>query len=176
MNKNYYAIIPANVRYDKELRANAKLLYGEITALCNEKGYCWANNHYFAELYGVEKETISRWIGQLEKKGYIDTEIKYKGNTREVQERRIYISVVSSKGIDKKINNPMTKKSRGIDEKVKGYCPNSQEGIDEKVNNPMTKKSRIILQDNNTFNTTTNTTVKKDVDGGCVEDYEKTKK
>lgn len=31
-HRSYYAIIPANVRYDKRLKPNTKLLYGEITA------------------------------------------------------------------------------------------------------------------------------------------------
>lgn len=32
---SYYAIIPATVRYLKVLKANEKLLYGEITSLSN---------------------------------------------------------------------------------------------------------------------------------------------
>ncbi len=81
MQKSYYAIIPANVRYDKDLTPNAKLLYGEITALCNEKGYCWATNHYFAELYGVSTVSISKWIKALVDKGYINSRVEYeKGN------------------------------------------------------------------------------------------------
>lgn len=72
---NYYAIIPANVRYDKELSPNAKLLYGEITALCNEKGYCWANNSYFAELYSTSDRQIQRLIKNLIEKKYISVQL-----------------------------------------------------------------------------------------------------
>ena len=73
--KSYYAIIPANVRYDADLTPNAKLLYGEITALCNEKGYCWAKNKYFAELYSTSEKSITRWIKNLTDKGYIQTDV-----------------------------------------------------------------------------------------------------
>ena len=69
--RNYYAIIPATVRYDKDLTANAKLLYGEITALCNDKGYCWANNSYFMDLYNCTERSIQILLKQLSKKGYI---------------------------------------------------------------------------------------------------------
>ena len=92
-NRSYYAIIPANVRYDKNLSANAKLLYGEITALCNEKGYCWATNEYFAELYGVSKVSISKWISALENNGYITRKIVYKEGTKEILNR--YLSIVN---------------------------------------------------------------------------------
>ena len=47
---NYYAIIPAVVRYDNKLTDKAKLLYGEITCLSNKEGYCFATNNYFANL------------------------------------------------------------------------------------------------------------------------------
>ena len=91
--KSYYAIIPANVRYDKNITGNAKLLYGEITALCNEKGYCWATNNYFAELYQVSHNTITNWLKDLKKAGYIEIYIKYKKDSKEVEARYIKILV-----------------------------------------------------------------------------------
>ncbi len=89
--KAYYAIIPANVRYDKDLAPNAKLLYGEITALCNEKRYCWATNQYFAELYNVSDRTIKNWISQLVDKGYIQRSVKYREGTKEIEQRKLFI-------------------------------------------------------------------------------------
>lgn len=87
---NYYAIIPANVRYDKKLPAGAKLMYGEITALSNQKGYCFASNGYFAELYGCTKQAISKWIKLLERFGYVN--ISYFESNGQ-QQRRVSISV-----------------------------------------------------------------------------------
>ena len=108
-NANYYAIIPADVRYDKTIPANAKLLYGEITALCNQEGYCWASNGYFAELYDVSETSISKWISALAKAGYIYIESnKEKGNAR-----LIYLKEVlkkSSRGIEEKLKTPIEEK------------------------------------------------------------------
>ncbi|TXH56684.1 MAG: helix-turn-helix domain-containing protein [Desulfurellales bacterium] len=115
----FYAVIPATVRYDKSLPPNAKLLYGEITAMTNAKGYCWATNSYFAELYGVETATVSRWISALERAGHLAVEL-VRSPQGEIIERRIRLQKDQG-GIDEKINTP-------IDEKIKGNNT-SQEDI-----------------------------------------------
>ena len=99
MKPNYYAIIPATVRYSK-LKPNAKLLYGEITALASKEGYCFASNRYFANLYEVTKNTISSWISDLNKEGFITVQIIKEGN--QVVQRRI--------GITQKEDTPTHKK------------------------------------------------------------------
>ena len=71
IKSNYYAIIPATVRYDKDLTDKAKLLYGEITCLCNKEGYCFATNNYFANLYNCTPRAIQFTISKLQEKGYI---------------------------------------------------------------------------------------------------------
>lgn len=80
---NYYAIIPASVRYDKDLTSSAKLLYGEITALANARGYCWATNKYFMELYSLSERTVQNLIKQLADKKYIDIVLE-KNNNRKI--------------------------------------------------------------------------------------------
>ena len=99
IQKSYYAVLPANVRYDKDLTPNAKLLYAEITSLCNEKGYCWATNKYFAELYGVSKVSVSNWISELERKGYLENEIIYADETKQILGRHIKIFNIGIKEI-----------------------------------------------------------------------------
>lgn len=87
---NYYAITPATVRYDNNLKSVEKLLYGEITALANKNGYCYAKNKYFADLYNVTSVSVSRWISHLQELGYIETEI-IRNKNKEIVSRNIYI-------------------------------------------------------------------------------------
>ena len=77
---NYYCVIPAHVRYNNNLTNLAKLLYGEISALSNALGYCYATNSYFARLYGVTTRTITSAIAQLEQAGAIH--VRTVNNTR----------------------------------------------------------------------------------------------
>ncbi|MBP3930900.1 MAG: helix-turn-helix domain-containing protein, partial [Peptostreptococcaceae bacterium] len=150
--RSYYAIIPANVRYDEDLTPNSKLLYGEITALCNEKGYCWASNDYFANLYKTTTRTVSRWIQQLISKGYISSKMIYREGTKEVKERYIYLGCI------------------GGDKNVSTYGQKCHEGIDKNVSTPHDKN----VQDNNTlFNNTVNntTTIEKDVVADMIKKY-----
>jgi hypothetical protein len=72
---NYYGILPADVRYSKKICSSAKLLYTELTALTSKEGYCFANNSYFAELYGVSEKSISNWVRELDMAGFIRSEI-----------------------------------------------------------------------------------------------------
>lgn len=86
---NFFAIIPADVRYS-DIIPHAKLLYGEITALSNKTGSCYASNAYFASLYGVSVRQVSKWISELEKRGFIASKIEqWEGNKR-------YISLVTT--------------------------------------------------------------------------------
>lgn len=124
INRNYYAIIPAKVRYDKSLTSAAKLLYGEITALSNETGYCWASDSYFAELYGVSKTTVQNWLKNLQDCKHISKEVIYKNGSKEIDKRIIKI-----------IHEP-------IQENLGTYP--------RKLENPTQEN----LRDNNTFNNT----------------------
>lgn len=105
----YYAVIPANVRYDKDLTPNAKLLYAEITVLTQSNGICWASDTYFMELYNVKRQSIQRWLKSLEDKGYISRKVIYKKGTSEIEKRyiRVYAGMLQgyTQNCDKGIHN-----------------------------------------------------------------------
>jgi len=94
---NYYAIIPAEVRYSKALTPNAKLLYAEITALCNMNGKCTASTEYFCRVYEVSRASIQNWLSLLDKNGYITRVLIYRQGSKEILSR--YIKLVDKPSI-----------------------------------------------------------------------------
>ena len=86
---SYYAIIPAEVRYSKKLTPNAKLLYAEITALCNMNGKCTASTEYFCRLYEVSRGAVQNWLKMLDDNGYIDRTVIYRQGSKEIMHRYI---------------------------------------------------------------------------------------
>ncbi len=127
---NYYAIISAEVRYDKSLSANAKLLYGEITCLTNENGFCFATNKYFADLYNKSKVTISKWISELVVSGYVSTSYIYKEGSKEIDKR--YISILKG----------------GVKENLKGGIKENFKGNNTSINNTSIIKEKIKKRKN----------------------------
>lgn len=144
-NPSYYSILTADVRYCKQLSAQEKLLYSEITALTNYKGYCWATNNYFAELYGLSKDRISRQISSLAKHGFIYIQMIYVEGTKQIKERRIYLSdknkneeVYNSPPIGKNDNTPPDKNA---DTPI-GDFTDTPIGENDKGNNQNQKQSK----------------------------------
>ena len=89
----YYSVIPATVLYNKELKANEKLLYAIITSLACKEGYCFASNKYLAEKLDVNPKTISSWISDLKNKNFIVVELIRNENNQIIQ-RKIYVDDV----------------------------------------------------------------------------------
>ena len=94
---NYYAILTAEVRYSKALTPNAKLLYAEITALCNMNGKCTASTEYFCRLYEVSKVSVQKWLKNLEDNNHIMRVNKYKPYSKQIECRVITLVNVASK-------------------------------------------------------------------------------
>lgn len=147
---SYYSIITANVRYDNRLTDSEKLLFAEITSLSNKYGYCTATNSYFARLYEVVKETISRRISNLTKYGYLKIETVKDG--KQIKQRKMYPLTQSSIPIDVKINTP----------------------IDNSVNTPIDAN---VKENNTSINTTSINNINRtdnsatDVTRECFEEW-----
>ncbi len=131
-NPSYWSVIPAEVRYSN-LKPSAKLLYGEISALANKKGYCFSTNNYFAELYNVTRNTISLWIKDLTQHGFITVEIKYRN--KQIIERRLYITK----------NNDSITKNEG-----RGITKNGEDN-NTRVNNTSNINNRKIFFEESIF-------------------------
>ena len=133
---SYYSILTANVRYDKELKANEKLLFSEITALSNKSGYCHATNKYFAKLYSKNTSTISDWINHLKQREYLKVVMVKDG--KQIKERRLF-----------PISNPIRENPNTPSEKsVEGYSQKNEYPIRENPKENITSINNTSINKN----------------------------
>ena len=140
----YYSILTANVRYDKNLKANEKLLFSEITALSNKYGYCTASNRYFAELYQVTERSIQDWISNLVQYGYITTTLVSKDG--QIIGRKIYLS--SGIKESKTTSRGVVKKSSPDEENFTGVVKKSSLGWGRNLHPNNTSNNNTSINNN----------------------------
>ena len=82
----FYAIIPTFILEEKTLTANEKLLYGEISALANKGGFCYAKNDHLKKSLNCGIITIKRALKTLTDLNLIEIEIERseKGTYRKI--------------------------------------------------------------------------------------------
>ena len=136
---NYYAVIPADVRYSKKLTPNSKLLYAEITALCNMNGKCTASTQYFCNLYEVSKVSIQKWLKILEDNQYIDRVNIYRVGSKEIVSRVITLRNNPSK--EKFADNTTINNTNLTDSNKKAFFKKPK--LDEVKNYCILRKNNI---------------------------------
>ena len=105
---SYYSILTADVRYHDKLSPFDKLLYSDITALTNKKGYCNASNKYFSKVFNKSIRAISRSISTLSDNSLITTTL-IRDENNEIVERKIYLNQTVSIGMEENVYTPIAK-------------------------------------------------------------------
>lgn len=100
--------IPAEILLNEDLSDKEKIILSMILYLSEERKSCFASNKYIANIVNVTHERVSKIISALKDKGYVSVKLKYKTDSKEIEERQITPKV----------------------ENINGYSPKLQEGID----------------------------------------------
>ena len=81
--------IPAEILLNEDLSDKEKIILAIILYLSEETKSCFASNKYIASIVNVTSNRVSKIISSLKDKGYVDVNLKYKIDTKEIVERQI---------------------------------------------------------------------------------------
>ena len=138
-----YSVIPTEIMLSNDLSSTAKILYGVISSLTNEKGYCWASNDYLGSLLNISSKTASLLIKELSDYGYIqsDVEKNYK--------RKIFLGGITKmfRGYNKNVKGVLQKCK---DNNIKEYYKDNIYIADKSANDkkPINKGKGVVLESN----------------------------
>ena len=110
--------IPAEILLNGELSDKEKIILAIILYLSEETKSCFASNKYIANIVNVTHERVSKIISSLKDKGYVSVKLKYKTDSKEIEERQITPIVENINGYSQKLqesidnNNYLDSKKR----------------------------------------------------------------
>lgn len=81
--------IPAEILLNADLSDKEKIVLSMILYLSDGTGSCFASNKYIASIVNVTSDRVSKIVSSLKDKGYVDVNLKYKIDTKEIEERQI---------------------------------------------------------------------------------------
>ena len=81
--------IPVEVLLNKDLSDKEKIILSMILYLSDETGSCFASNKYIASIVNVTANRVSKIISSLKEKEYIKVKLKYKTDSKEIEQRQI---------------------------------------------------------------------------------------
>ena len=81
--------IPIEILTDKNLSDKEKHIYSLVIFLSQEKQYCFCTNKTIRELLNISVTQVSKLVNSLKDKGYINIEMVYKENSKEVDIRKL---------------------------------------------------------------------------------------
>ena len=81
--------IPVEVLLNKDLSDKEKIILSMILYLSEETKSCFASNKYIANIVNVTADRVSKIISSLRAKNYIKVKLKYKTDSKEIEERQI---------------------------------------------------------------------------------------
>ena len=81
--------IPAEILLNEKLSDKEKIILAIILYLSEETKSCFASNKYIASIVNVTANRVSKIISSLKEKQYIKVQLKYKTDSKEIEQRQI---------------------------------------------------------------------------------------
>ena len=141
--------ISAEILLNKDLSDKEKIILAMILYLSEEKGSCFAGNKYIASIVNVTHERVSKIISSLKNKGYVSVKLKYKTDSKEIEERQI---------------TPKPQNINRYSQKLQESTDNNNYSDSEKRTYPIDEKDKDIInniKNKNNYNKEYQTSKKK---------------
>ena len=133
--------IPIEILTDVKLSDKEKIIYAIIIYLSKENQYCFLTNKTISKLLNISVTQVSNLINSLKSKEYIDTELIYKENTKQVEMRKLILIKNKDTYLRKVKYPPQENFNTPIKEKFKDNKYNNKINNKYNGNNNFSKKN-----------------------------------